>query len=95
MAAKKTIDEEVTEVKQEAKKEVAKTEVDPWSVMKTIVLPRATDGSANFRFVSVNGRNFKVLRGQPVSVPLPVADVLQHSLDAEEEAIRFIESLEG
>lgn len=62
-----------------------------WDKMVTIFVPRATNGEANVIPVSVNGRGFKVQRGVNVEVPAPIAEVLQHSFEAQEEAIRYIE----
>ena len=71
----------------------AKTETvkDAWSEMVTINIPRATDGEPNYKIASVNGRVFKIQRGVNVEVPAPIAEVLQHSFEAQNAAIEFIE----
>ena len=61
-----------------------------WDKMVTILVPRATNGEANV--IPVSGRGYKVQRGVNVEVPAPIAEVLQHSFDAQEEAIRYIEN---
>lgn len=81
MAVKKSDAENVNEVKS----------LDPWKQKVTIFVPRATDGEPNYKIVGVNGKMFKIMRGKNVQVPIPVAEVLQHSFEAAEEAIRFIE----
>lgn len=42
----------------------------------TVTLPRATGKEENFVFVGLNGKGYQVMRGTPVRVPRPVADVL-------------------
>ncbi len=64
---------------------------DPWSNMVTINVPRATNGAPNYIIASVNGRVFKIQRGVNVEVPAPIAEVLQHSFEAQNAAIEFIE----
>lgn len=68
----------------------AKT-TDPWQQMVTINIPRATNGEPNYKIASVNGRVFKIKRGENVEVPAPIAEVLQHSYEAQNAAIDFIE----
>lgn len=62
-----------------------------WDKIVTIFVPRANNGDSNVIPVSVNGRGFKVQRGVNVEVPAPIAEVLQHSFEAQEEAVRFID----
>ncbi len=71
----------------------AKTEAirDSWSDMVTINVPRTTNGAPNYIIASVNGRVFKIQRGVNVEVPAPIAEVLQHSFEAQNAAIEFIE----
>lgn len=83
---KKTVDE----VNTEAKATVAE---DGWEKMVTIHVPRANNGDTNYLIASVNGRVFKIQRGINVDVPAPIAEVLQHSFEAQEEAVRFIDSV--
>lgn len=64
---------------------------DPWEQMVMINIPRATNGEPNYKIASVNGRVFKIKRGENVEVPAPIAEVLQHSFEAQNEAIEFIE----
>lgn len=61
----------------------------------TITLPRPTSPEEqNFRLVGVNGKFYKVMKGVPVEVPVPVAEVLFNAQDAEDEAFDFIQSLQ-
>ena len=57
---------------------------DPWDIKRTIRLPRALSGEQNFIAVSINDRDFQVPRGKEVDVPLPVYEVLERMLKAEE-----------
>ena len=59
----------------------------------TMQLPKAGKNEPNFVFVSVNGKNYKVMRGVPVELPREVADVLQDADDARNEADSFIEAI--
>ena len=65
---------------------------DPWKKMVKIKLPKKEDGSPNYEIASVNGRVFKIKRGETVEVPAPIAEVLQHSSDAKDSADEFMES---
>ena len=86
MAAKKTIDEEVME------QPVKKKEVDPWEQKITVQVPKSADGSANYLIASCNGKTVKIMKGVKVDVPAPIAEVLEHMFEAEEEAELFIAS---
>lgn len=78
-----------TTTKAEAVKEIK----DPWQEKVTIRVPRESNGEANYLIASVNGRVFKIQRGINVEVPLPIAEVIEHSFEAEEEAISYIDKL--
>ena len=56
-------------------------------------LPKAGKNEPNFQFVSVNGKNYKVKKGESVMVPREVAEVLLHSDEANEEADSYIEAI--
>ena len=51
----------------------------------SVTLPRATGKEENFVFVGFNGRGYNILRGEPVSVPRPVAEILD---EAERQQLR-------
>ena len=65
-------------------------EVDPWSIMVEIKIPKRVDGGPNYTIASVNGRVFKVMNGVNVKVPAPIAEVIEHSFEAQDEAELFI-----
>ena len=80
--------------KNEAVVAETKTEkkVDPWKDMKTIRLEKAAPGQENYVIASVNGKVFKIKKGVTVDVPAPIAEVIEHSREAEEAADMYIES---
>lgn len=67
-------------------------EVDPWKVMKTIKLDKPAPGQDNYVIASVNGKVYKIKKGVEVDVPAPIAEVIEHSQEAEEAADMYIES---
>lgn len=76
-----------------AKETNVKAAGDPWQTMVTVKLQKAPHGQENFRFVSVNGRNFKIQKGVEVKVPLPVAEVLKNSYEAMDQADEYLEKI--
>ena len=92
MATKKTIAGlELEEQEMPVAKPVKKVaEVDPWSQMVEIKIPKTSDGSANYIIASVNGRVYKVMKGVNVKVPAPIAEVIEHSFEAQDEAELYI-----
>lgn len=85
---------EANELQQEAKPEKpAKASKDPWKQMVTIRLPKATNGEANYLFAAVNGRPFKIQRGVKVDVPLPIAEVIEHSYEQQNMADEYNDSV--
>lgn len=85
MATKKDVEVKETAVMEDVKA------VDPWKDMKEIFIPKAPKGEDNFIIASVNGRIFKVMRGVKVEVPAPIAEVIEHSMEASAAADEFIE----
>lgn len=70
---------------------------DPQALMKikkTIMLPRATGKQNNFVYVGLNGASWQIMRGVPVEVPLPVAEILEESMRAENRAADYVDSLQ-
>lgn len=65
---------------------------DPWKKMEKIRIPKKDDGSPNYVIASVNGRVYKIKRGEAVEVPAPIAEVIQHSYDAQDAADLYRES---
>lgn len=80
MAIKKTVAEAEMTTNAPAVQE------DPWSEMVEIKLPKAPRGGDNFKIASVNGRTFKIKRGETVKVPAPIAEVLANAEAMHEEA---------
>ena len=64
---------------------------DPWSKTERIFLRKRDDGGPNYEIASVNGRVFKIKRGERVDVPAPIAEVLDHSDAAMVAAERFMD----
>lgn len=76
--------------KAEPKTEIVEEKpVDPMSEMTTVYLPRATGKEENFIFVGLNGKGYTIMKGVPVQVPRPVADILNESLRNEQKADRW------
>lgn len=73
-----------TKAKEADEVQIDEVPTDPWDIEKTIRLPRALSGEQNFIAVSINDRDFQVPRGKEVDVPLPVYEVLERMLKAEE-----------
>lgn len=63
--------------------------VDPWKVMRTIILPKAPKGEPNYQICSVNGKVFKIKKGVEVDVPQPIYEVMVNSQKAAEAADEF------
>ncbi len=53
--------------------------MDPMKDLVTVTLPRATGKEENYVFASLNGKGYTIMRGVPVRVPRPVADILRES----------------
>lgn len=66
---------------------------DYWNEMVDIRLPKATNGESNFIIASVNGKAYKIQKGVKVAVPAPIAEVIEHSYMAQEEADDFANGL--
>ena len=60
-----------------------------------VKLPRlAGQNAIQEEFFSVNGRNYRIKRGEYVEVPEEVAEVINNSEKAEEYALRYVEKLD-
>ena len=92
MAAKKTVTvEEDIKVAEPVEKKAPAAD-DPWSKKVTIKLDKPAPGQDNYVIASVNGKVFKIKKGVVVDVPAPIAEVIEHSQEAEEAADLYIES---
>lgn len=73
-----------------------KKEVKPDNGKVTINLPAPVDpNEANYEFVSVNGKGYKIMKGEAVEVPAEVAEVLANAEEAKREARLYITRLLG
>lgn len=68
-----------------------KRSADPWKKKVTIKLPKAARGQDNFVIASVNGRVYKIKKGEEVEVPAPIAEVIQNAEMMRDEADSFVE----
>lgn len=66
---------------------------DYWKQEVEIRLPKAANGEANFMFVACNGKAYKIMRGVKTKVPAPIADIIEESFQAQDEADEFINTL--
>ena len=88
-AVKKEVEETPvkTETKSEAKAEAKKDEY------VFVTVPRAHDGSGNFLIAGLNGKMYKIKRGEPVKVPVDLARIIVASAEAKEANEIFIEKV--
>ena len=63
------------------------------SPMVKIFLPRGRKNEENFVIVSVNGRNYKIMKGVEVEVPEAVAQVLENADMMAQTARRYVEQM--
>ena len=61
--------------------------------MKTVLIPRGRKNEENFVLVSVNGRNFKIMKGVEVQVPDYVAEVLENAQMMADTARRYVDRM--
>ena len=59
------------------------------SPMVKILLPRGRKNEENFVIVSVNGRNYKIMKGVEVEVPEAVAQVLEKGYTYKGSVVRY------
>lgn len=72
-----------------AKKAVKKIEAPTVEVC----IPRGRKQEENFVIVSVNGRNWKIMKGVSVQVPDYVAEVLENAQMMADEARRYVDKM--
>lgn len=91
MAALEAREAAVSEKEQKVSDETVKAPVtsNAWKETRTTFLPRAHAGEENFVLVGVNGQQWKVPRGVPVEVPVPLHERLEIMLDQEEKAYKY------
>ena len=60
----------------------------------TVRLPRLNGQNAiQEEFFSVNGKNYRIKRGETVEIPEEVAEVIRNSEKAEEYAMNYVDGL--
>ena len=61
--------------------------------MSKFFLPRGRKNEENFVIVSVNGRNYKIMKGVEVEVPECVAEVLENGRMMADTARRYMDTM--
>ena len=61
--------------------------------MSKVFLPRGRKNEENFVIVSVNGRNYKLMKGVEVEVPECVAEVLENGRMMADTARRYMDTM--
>ena len=61
-------------------------EVDPWKENVKFMAP--LDGEKGDIFVSLNGHNYIIKRGEEVTIPKPIFEVLKNSTEMDQLAMR-------
>lgn len=93
MATKKTVQAEET-MEETIQAAEAQPVEDAWATEVEVVVPRKQKGDDPQYYVCVNDRRFAFpANGKKQKMPLPVAEILQSSLDAEYEAEEFAEEM--
>ena len=80
-----------TTKKPETPAEETPKQVNPWNERREVYIPRVNGMTS--KLVVVNGRSFNVPCGRMVAVPLPVAEVIEHSIEAMEHAEKVRDQL--
>jgi hypothetical protein len=63
------------------------------SEMVEVRLPMLPGSKNQTEFFSVNGKNYKIKRGEYVKVPVELKEVIENSQLAEDAAIRYAQSV--
>ena len=61
--------------------------------MSKVFLPRGRKNEENFVIVSVNGRNYKIMKGVEVEGPACVAEVLENGRMMADTARRYMDTM--
>lgn len=94
MATKKTAETKPEDVMPEETAEKEPAEKNEWDESVEMLIPRRPKGDDQQFYVCVNDRRFYIpANGKMQKLPKPVAEVLQQSLEAENEAEDFAESI--
>lgn len=70
---------------------ITETTKEDIKTTKTIIIERDRSGEDSV-FVGVNGKNYLIKKGIPVEVPIAVAEVIENSKIAVNEAYDYIDS---
>lgn len=82
------------EVKTEVKPAEEPAVKDEWDEKVEIRVPRAKAGEANYYYVCVNDRRYQIpADGKKQSLPRPIAELLEQSIEAEYEADRYADRM--
>ena len=61
--------------------------------MVEVRIPRSPFGDNRAEYVAVNGRSFLIPRGQAISVPAPIAEVVRRSFALQEAEAEFMREI--
>ena len=61
--------------------------------MKQLTIPRGAPGEENFIIIGVNGKNWKIRKGETVTVPYYVKDAYDNSMKAARTADNYREQI--
>lgn len=61
-------------------------EADPWKEEVKFMAP--LDGEKGAIFVALNGHNYRIKRGEEVTIPKPIFEVLKNSTEMDQLAMR-------
>jgi hypothetical protein len=75
--------------------DIGLNEPDPWLEMVKMYVPKKPKGEEQQYYICVNERRYLVpANGKLQELPLPVAEVLTNSLEKEDEADEYAESIQ-
>lgn len=61
----------------------------------TIRLPRAAEGEETTRYVGLNGKGYRILKGETVQVSQAIAEILRNAEAADDENDAFLKRREA
>ena len=96
MATKKTVEEKPEEMETEpvVSEPVEPAVKDEWDEEVEMLIPRRPKGDDQQFYICVNDRRFYIpANGKMQKLPKPIAEILKQSLEAENEAEDYAESI--
>lgn len=70
-------------------------EIDPWSIIEDVVVPRSRRGEEEYQYVAVNGhRTYVHLDGKIHKLPQPFAEVMRNLIDDLNRVDDYIDKIE-